>query len=116
MGCGPPGSSPWDSPSKEYWSGLPFPSQGIFRLRDRTGSPAFQAGFSLCEPDSPKDIFMTYPNGSYMKAFLSQDRILLAPGEVASAICSLSPALSWITVLFPEKRLLQQDVRIKKEI
>ena len=28
MDCSPPGSSPWDFSQQEYWSGLPFPTQG----------------------------------------------------------------------------------------
>ena len=70
MDCSPPGSFPMGFSKQEYWSGLPFPSPGD--LPDsgiELGPPAFQADALASEPDSPKDIFMIYPNRSYMKAF-----------------------------------------------
>ena len=42
---------PWNSPHKEYWTGLPFPSPGdIPNPRIKPRSPALQADFLLSEP------------------------------------------------------------------
>ena len=42
---------PWDFPSQEYWSGLPFPSPGgSSQPRDQITSPALADGFFTAEP------------------------------------------------------------------
>ena len=51
MDCRHPGSSPWDFPRQEFWSGLPFPSPG--ELRDpgiEPEAPVLTYGFFTAAP------------------------------------------------------------------
>ena len=49
MNCSLPGPSVHEISRQEYWSGLPFPSPGIFLMRG-SKSPALTGGFFTAEP------------------------------------------------------------------